>query len=156
MTLIRQDDLPAAAQLAHEFKLPLSQARVLLAQGDASAALRVLQPLRRQMQEKGWQDERLKVMVLQAVAHHAHGEEDKAVHLLGDSLVLAEPGGFIRIFVDGGTAMSGLLSEAAARGDHAGLHGQAAGCIYEDRTRSALAAAPCRAVEPARSSRSSG
>jgi LuxR family maltose regulon positive regulatory protein len=116
LTLIRQDNLPAAAQLAHEFKLPLSQARVLLAQGDASAALRVLQPLRRQMEEKGWQDERLKVMVLQAVAHHAHGEEDKAVHLLGDALVLAEPGGFIRIFVDEGTPMSGLLSGAAARG----------------------------------------
>ena len=43
------------------------------------------------------------------------GEEDKAVHLLGDALVLAEPGGFIRLFVDEGTPMSGLLSEAAAR-----------------------------------------
>jgi LuxR family maltose regulon positive regulatory protein len=116
VTLIRQDNLPAAARLAHQFKLPLSQARVLLAQGDASAALRVLQPLRRQMEEKGWQDERLKVMVLQAVAQHAIGEEDKAVHLLGDALVLAEPGGFIRIFVDEETPMSGLLSEAAARG----------------------------------------
>src|SRR4030042_5549778 len=54
-------------------------------------------------------------MVLQAVAHHAHGEKDKAVQLLAEALALAEPGGFIRTFVDEGTPMSWLLSEAAAR-----------------------------------------
>jgi LuxR family maltose regulon positive regulatory protein len=75
----------------------------------------MLQPLRRQMEEKGWQDERLKVMVLQAVAHHAHGGEDKAARLSGEALVLAEPEGFIRLFVDEGAPMSGLLSAAAAR-----------------------------------------
>ena len=56
------------------------------------------------MEAKDWQDERLKVMVLQAVALHAHGEKDKAVQLLGEALALAEPGGFIRIFVDEGAA----------------------------------------------------
>jgi LuxR family maltose regulon positive regulatory protein len=61
-------------------------------------------------------DEQLKVMVLQAVALHAHGEKDKAVQLLGDTLALAEPGGFIRTFVDEGLPMAQLLSEAAARG----------------------------------------
>jgi LuxR family maltose regulon positive regulatory protein len=115
LVLIRQGNLPAAAQLAHQYELPFSQARVLLAQGDASAALRVLQPLRQQMEAKGWQDERLKVMVFQAVAHHAQGQEDKAVQLLGDALVLAEPGGFIRVFVDEGTPLCGLLSKTAAR-----------------------------------------
>ncbi len=54
--------------LAQTHDLPISQARVLLAQGDPSAALAVLEPLRQQMEAKGWQDERLKVMVLQAVA----------------------------------------------------------------------------------------
>ena len=55
-------------------------------------------------------------MVLQAVALHAHGEKDKAVQLLGDALALAEPGGFIRIFVDEGPPMAQLLAEAVARG----------------------------------------
>jgi LuxR family transcriptional regulator, maltose regulon positive regulatory protein len=64
----------------------------------------------------GWADERLKVMELQAVAHHAHGENNKAVRLLGDALAQAEPGGFIRIFVDEGIPMARLLSEAAAHG----------------------------------------
>ena len=68
------------------------------------------------MEAKGWADERLKVMVLQAVALHAHGEKDKAVQLLGEALALAEPGGFIRIFVDEGAPMAQLLSEAAAHG----------------------------------------
>ena len=48
-------------------------------------------------------------MVLQAVALHAHGEKDKAVQLLGEALALAEPGGFIRIFVDEGEPMRLLI-----------------------------------------------
>jgi len=116
LTLLRQGHLAAAAQLAQTHGLPLSQARVHLAQGDPSAALAVLEPWRRQVEAKGWQDERLKVMVLQAVALQAHGEQDQAVHLLCDALALAEPGGFIRLFVDEGRPMAHLLSEAAAIG----------------------------------------
>jgi LuxR family maltose regulon positive regulatory protein len=116
LMLLRQGDLAAAAQLAKTHELPISQARVHLAQGDTSVALAALEPLRRQVEAKDWQDERLKVMVLQAVVHHAHGEKDKAVQLLGEALALAEPGGFIRLFVDEGLPMARLLSEAAARG----------------------------------------
>jgi LuxR family maltose regulon positive regulatory protein len=116
LTLLHQGDLAAAAHLAQTHELPLSQARAHLAQGDPSAALAVLVPFRRQMEAKGWQDERLKVMVLQAVAHHARGEKDRAVQLLGDALALAEPGGFIRLFVDEGLPMAHLLSEASVRG----------------------------------------
>ena len=111
LVLLRQGDLAAAAQLAKTHELPISQARVLLAQGDPSAALALLSPLRQQMEAKGWQDERLKVMVLQAVAHHAHGEKDKAVQLLSDALALAEPGGFIRLFVDEGEPMRMTISD---------------------------------------------
>jgi LuxR family transcriptional regulator, maltose regulon positive regulatory protein len=94
----------------------MGRARVHLARGDATAALAALAPRRRQAEAKGWEDERLEVMVLQAVALQAHGEEDEAAQLLGDALALAEPGGFVRIFVDEGTPMARLLSEAAARG----------------------------------------
>jgi len=116
IVLLHQGNLAAAAHLAETYELPISQARVHLAQGDPTAALAALEPLRRQMEAKGWQDEQLKVMVLQAVAHHAHGEKDKAVQLLGEALALAEPGGFIRIFVDEGLPMAHLLPEAVARG----------------------------------------
>ena len=116
LTLLHQGKLAAAAQLAEKHELPISQARVHLAQGDTSTAVAVLEPLRRQVEAKGWEDERLKVMVLQAVVHHAHGEKDKAAQLLGEALALAEPGGFIRIFVDEGPPMARLLHEALTRG----------------------------------------
>jgi len=116
LTLLCQGNLAAAAHLAQTHELPISQARVHLAQGDTSAALAVLEPLRQQAEAKGWEDERLKVIVLQAIALHMNGEKDKAVQLLGDALALAEPGGFIRLFVDEGLPMAQLLSEAAAIG----------------------------------------
>ena len=55
-------------------------------------------------------------MILQALAHQAHGERDKAVDLLAEALALAQPGGFVRAFVDEGPAMAQLLGRAAARG----------------------------------------
>jgi LuxR family maltose regulon positive regulatory protein len=55
-------------------------------------------------------------MVLQAIALHAHGEKDQAARLLDDALALAEPGGFIRVFVDEGRPMAELLSQRAAQG----------------------------------------
>jgi LuxR family maltose regulon positive regulatory protein len=116
LILLRRDDLAAAAHLAEQYDLPISQARVHLAQGDTSLALALLEPLRKQVETKGWADERLKVMILQAVAHHAHGDNDQAVQLLRDALALAEPGGFIRIFVDEGPPMAHLLYKALTRG----------------------------------------
>jgi LuxR family maltose regulon positive regulatory protein len=123
LTLLRQGKLAAAVQLAETCELPLSQARVHLAQGDPSAALAVLEPWRQQVEVKGWADERLTVLVLQALALQAHGDKDQAVHVLGDALTLAAPGGFIRLFVDEGLPMAHLLSAATASGlmsDHIG------------------------------------
>ena len=116
LTLLHQGNLSAAAHLVQTHELPISQARVHLAQRDPSAALAVLVRYRQQVEAKGWADERLKVMVLQAVTHHANGEKDRAVQLLEEALVLAEPGGFIRIFVDEGPPMAALLREAAKHG----------------------------------------
>ncbi len=114
--LLRQGDVTSAAHLAQKYDLPLSQARVLLAQGDVAAALTLLSALRQQMEAKDWQDERLKALVLQAVALQAHGEQAPALQTLGEALALAEPGGFVRLFVDEGPAMARLLSAAATRG----------------------------------------
>jgi LuxR family maltose regulon positive regulatory protein len=114
--LLQQGDLTGAAFLAEKHQLPISQARVRLAQGDPSAALALLGPLRRQMEDKGWLDEQLQIVILQALAHQALGEKEMAVQQLADALLLAEPGGFIRVFVDEGPPMAQLLSETAARG----------------------------------------
>jgi LuxR family maltose regulon positive regulatory protein len=120
LTLLRLGELAGAAHLAQAHDLPLSQARVNLAQRDPSAALAVLEPHRRRMVEKAWADEELKALVLLAVALDAHGERAEAVEVLDEALTLAEPGGFIRIFVDEGAPMARLLYEACSRGVHAG------------------------------------
>jgi LuxR family maltose regulon positive regulatory protein len=111
LVLLRQGSPAEAGQLARQYELPLHQARVLIAQGNPSAALAILVPLRQQMEEKGWADERLKAMVLQAVALHRNGEKDKALQVLDEALKLAEPGGFIRLFVDEGEEMRLVISD---------------------------------------------
>jgi LuxR family maltose regulon positive regulatory protein len=115
LTFLRQGDVAAAAYVAHAHELPLSQARVHLAQGDPSAALAVLEPYRRRMAEKAWADQELMALVLLAVALDARGERTRAIELLDEALTLAEPGGFIRVFVDEGAPMARLLYEASCR-----------------------------------------
>ncbi|MGO8950335.1 MAG: LuxR C-terminal-related transcriptional regulator [Ktedonobacterales bacterium] len=116
LTLLREGQLAAAAELAEMHDLPISQARVYLAAGNPSAAQAALQPWRQQVEAKGWEDARLKVLVLQALALKAQGAKDKAVHVLLDALALAEPGGFIRTFVDEGRPMARLVSAAVTPG----------------------------------------
>ncbi|KEQ25692.1 LuxR C-terminal-related transcriptional regulator [Paenibacillus tyrfis] len=112
LVLLQQGHVEAAARLAQKHELSASQARVHLAQGDVSAALALLEPLREQAEAKGWEDERLKITILQAVALHKHGEKLKAVQLLAEALTLAQPTGCIRTFVDEGIPMRRLLREA--------------------------------------------
>ena len=79
------------------------------------------------------------------------------MQLLGEALALAEPGGFIRIFVDEGMPMAQLLSEAAAHGMMPDYTGKLLAVFEaeeqksEDKSSSASACpAPCRAIEPTR------
>jgi LuxR family maltose regulon positive regulatory protein len=111
--------LAAAAQLARQYDLPLCQARVLIAQGDTAAALATLETFRQQMKARGWADERLKATVLQAVALRQIGDQDQAAHALADALAQAEPGGFVRLFVNEGESMRLLISDCGLRiGEH--------------------------------------
>jgi LuxR family maltose regulon positive regulatory protein len=109
--LLAQGNAPAAATLARQFDLPLAQARALLAQGDPAAALALLEPYRQQMEAQAWQDERLKALVLQAVALRQAGQKSPALTTLAEALALAEPGGFIRLFLDEGEAMRLLMAD---------------------------------------------
>jgi LuxR family maltose regulon positive regulatory protein len=113
---LARGDPAAAGQIAEAKDLPKSRARVKLALGEASASLAVLEPYRALMDEKRWEDERLKAMILQSLAYHALGERRKATILIGEALTLAEPEGFVRTFVDEGSPMAALLGEAAGVG----------------------------------------
>jgi len=58
----------------------------------------------------------IEILVLQALAYEAQGNIRPALAPLERALALAEPEGYVRIFVDEGIPMAQLLSEAAAHG----------------------------------------
>mgnify|MGYP003382415360 CR=1 FL=1 len=115
-TFLQQGNLTAAAQLAETHNLPLSLARVKLAQGDPTAALAALEPARQQAEANNWADERLQVLVLLTLAYDMAGDMETAVKCLSEALALAAPGGLVRLFVDEGPPMAALLQEAGRRG----------------------------------------
>jgi len=115
---LSQGNINDAFQIAQQNDLPILLARTLIAQGDPSAALAVLVPYRQKMEEKGWENNRLSTMVLQALALHLVGEKEPALQVLSDALTLAEPGGFIRHFVEQGEPMHLLILDYKAWIDH--------------------------------------
>jgi LuxR family maltose regulon positive regulatory protein len=133
----RPGAMDEAARLAAAHDLPVRQARVSLAQGDAPAALALLERLHEEMTTRGWADEALKLTVLRALATQAQGAHEEAMNLLADALAQGAPGGFIRLFIDEGTPMAELLARAAAQG------------IMPDYARQLLAALPSQETRPA-------
>lgn len=106
---LRQGDIGAAQTLAQTYNLPTSRAQVHLAQKDTTSALTVLAAWRKHIETKGWADELLKTIVLQAIAHDAHGETAQALQRLTEAITLAAPSGHLRIFLNEGPPMATLL-----------------------------------------------
>ena len=111
-----QGNVDEAAQLAQNNVMPLMQARVLIAQGNPSEALSLVEPQRQQAEAKRLPQRLLLVLAVQSITLYANGDKEKAVELLGEVLAMAEPGGYIRLFLDEGALMAQLLLEAASRG----------------------------------------
>jgi LuxR family maltose regulon positive regulatory protein len=59
---------------------------------------------------------RIKVYALQALAYQALGDSAQAMAMLAEALSLAEPEGYVRVFIDEGAPMAALLRRAAPRG----------------------------------------
>ncbi len=57
----------------------------------------------------------IEILVLQALARHAQADLQAALLPLQNALALAEPEGYVRMFVDEGSSMMQLLREASAR-----------------------------------------
>ena len=55
----------------------------------------------------------IEILVLQALAHQAQGDSPPALVSMERALTLAEPEGYVRMFVDEGSPMAALLREAA-------------------------------------------
>jgi LuxR family maltose regulon positive regulatory protein len=133
---LAQQDLAAAARWAQGSGLSVDDeinflrelehiilARVLVAQGQEQPegayladALDLLARLLEAAETAGWIGKAIEILALQAVALQAQGDTDQALVALGRALTLAEPEGYVRLFVDEGPPMTRLLLEAAARG----------------------------------------
>ncbi len=124
--LTAQDDLSYLREFEH-----ITLARILLAHYKSDRAdssfleiMGLLERLLKAAQEGGRTGSAIEILVLQALAHQAQGELPAALLPLHQALTLAEPEGYIRLFVDEGPIMAQLLQEAAAHGIMPGYTGK--------------------------------
>jgi LuxR family maltose regulon positive regulatory protein len=90
-------------------------ARVLIALGRASDALPLLDRLLEAAQSMGRRGDAIRYLVLQAVASHSTGDKPSALASLSQALTLAEPEGYVRVFVDEGEPMAELLQAVSSQ-----------------------------------------
>jgi LuxR family transcriptional regulator, maltose regulon positive regulatory protein len=105
----------------HEFD-HITLARVLLAcqqhnRADVVVAeiMKFLERLLKAAEESGRMGSAIEIIILQALAYHMQGSLPAAFLPLQRALTLAEPQGYIRIFLDEDKSMLELLREASAR-----------------------------------------
>jgi LuxR family transcriptional regulator, maltose regulon positive regulatory protein len=116
--LSAHDDLSYLREFEHT-----TLARVLLARYKSDReersiheAMGLLERLLQAADEGGRMGSAIEILVLQALAHEAQAESSSALVPLERALTLAEPEGYVRVFVDEGRPMAQLLSEATAHG----------------------------------------
>jgi LuxR family maltose regulon positive regulatory protein len=91
-------------------------ARLFILQGRTAQALDLLEQLLAEARRLGRTDLVIDVQILRALVFQAEGRDGQAMIALVEALDLAEPGGYVRIFLDEGPAMASLLRRAASRG----------------------------------------
>jgi LuxR family maltose regulon positive regulatory protein len=120
----RDRDLSVDDELSYlrEFE-HITLARVHIAQymydrvdSSINEAMGLLERLLGAAEEGGRTGSVIEILVVQALAHEAQGDTSSALMSLERALTLAEPEGYVRIFVDEGLPMAHLLSKAAAQG----------------------------------------
>jgi LuxR family maltose regulon positive regulatory protein len=111
---------PAALSLMpFFFAHPLVSPRVLLALNtpdDRAAAAEQLARLREFAESRHHTHVLIEVLAVQAELFAAQGDRPAALETLTRAIGLAQPGGFIRLFVDRGPTMQALLREVRDRG----------------------------------------
>lgn len=106
-----EDPLSDWDEVAH-----LTLARVLIAQAKYDQALYLLQRLQKAAAQAGRTGSLLEIFALEALALDGQGDLDGSLGILAESLSLAEPEGYMRVYLDEGEPMSRLLHRAAKKG----------------------------------------
>lgn len=84
-------------------------AHLYVAQGDLVHANKLLMQLQQLLSSGPNKRRRIQWLILQALALHREGRIDEAIAALAQALELAEPAGYIRTFIDIGSALLPLL-----------------------------------------------
>jgi len=100
-------DIPSSARESERISL----AQLLIVQEDYDEALRVLEHVRQMAQAADRTSNVIEILALKALALRAKEEKGQALNVMGRVLALAEPEGYVRIFVDEVPPMTELLSE---------------------------------------------
>jgi len=98
---------------AHEY---ISLARVYVTQQRFEEAKATLDLLLRRAKSAEWVWYSIEILILQALVHHRQGDTLRALSALENAISEAEPGGFVRMFVNEGGPMAELLRQLVARG----------------------------------------
>jgi LuxR family maltose regulon positive regulatory protein len=102
------DDLSYLREFEH-----ITLARLLLARRAIPDAMGLLERLRRAAHDGARTGSVIEILVLQAIGYQTQDNVAAALVPLERALALAEPEGYVRIFVDEGPAMAALLQAAA-------------------------------------------
>jgi LuxR family maltose regulon positive regulatory protein len=89
-------------------------ARILLARDRLGEATRLLDRLLQQAESGGRIEKMIQILIVQAIAFQSLRRGEDALTALGRALHLAEPGGYVRLFLDEGSPMAQLLRQALA------------------------------------------
>jgi len=108
-------DDTAGALLTDELE-QIALARVRIAEGKTKEAHSLLARLAEATAAGGRRGRHIQVLVLQALALDAQNDSIGALAALEKALSLAEPEGYVRVFVDGGQPMADLLRAALSQG----------------------------------------
>jgi len=95
----------------------LALAHILLAEQRVDEALGLLSRLQGAMEATGRQGHLIEVLVLQAAAWQMQADTPSALAVLERALSLAQPEGYVRVFLDEGEPIETLLRLAVARWD---------------------------------------
>ena len=96
--------------------LDITMAQILILRDQLDEAIELLDSLFQEMEQQERIDFLIEIRTLQAIAHQARGDIKEALAVVENALVLAEPGGYVRTFLDKGEAMRILLQQAEREG----------------------------------------
>jgi len=104
----RQMNLYRVPECWQEFAY-LTLVRLFIARGEANDVPEAIDRLRIKAEAEGRMGSVIEMLILQSISLQSLGNSDEAMHSLNRALLIAEPEGYIRIFVDEGLPMIELL-----------------------------------------------